>query len=325
MALNQEIWQNYIAEQLIRSDEFIQFSKDVSGEVVNGKIVHLANAGALPTVTRNRASWPVAVAQRTDTEVLYALDEYSTAATHIAEIEKIELNYDKIGSVMQSHVDKLRQTIGDWLLYYWLGKCTASTNASVAWSSGTFVATTGDAATASIGDAPSSGTLKKIKLADVAKAASIMDRADVPDADRILLLPACFHDQLLTELSATAVSNQSLMAGVDIQKNKIIELFGFKVMKRSKVALFNKTTSTAPICVVPYSDDGTITAETTSYGYGAIAYQKEMVERAIGEIKMFENLNDAIYQGDLYSASVRAGGRGVYSGGTGIVPIIQTA
>ena len=84
------------------------------------------------------------------------------------------------------------------------------------------------------------------------------------------------------------------------------------------------STATAPVAVVPYADNGTITAESNSvHGYGAIAYQKDMVEKAIGEIKFFETKDDAVYQGDLYSALVRAGGRAKYSAGTGIVPIVQ--
>lgn len=327
MALNQEIWRNFIAENLLKDNSFLNQSVDVSGEVINGKIVHLANSGSLPTIVRNRSSFPATVTQRTDTEVLYLIDEFSSSPTFIQDIEKVELSYDKIASVMKSHVDQLRDIIGSWILFYWLGKNTSSSaNTPVAWSAGTFVPTSGSAATASQGDSPGTSTLKKITLADVVKARSIMDRADIPHENRFLLLPACFHDQLLTELGATSVTNMSLMAGIDLQKGVINNIHGFQVFVRSKVALFNKTTSTAPVVVVPYADNGTITAESnTDHGFGAIAWQKDMVERAVGEIKMFENVNDATYQGDLYSALVRAGGRGIYSGGTGIVPIVQVA
>lgn len=325
MALNQEIWRKYIAENLIRANDFLNYADDVSGEVINGKIVHLANSGSMPTIVKNRASFPATVTQRTDTEVLYLIDEFSSSPTHIQEIEKLELSYDKVGSVMKSHVNMLSQIIGDWMLYYWLGKSTSSSaNTAVAWSSGTFVKTTGSAATTATGNSPGTSTLKMITLANIASARSVMDRANIPLEDRFLVLPACFHDQLLTELGAVGVTNMSLLAGVDLQKGVINNLFGFQVLVRSKVALFNMSTATAPVAVVPYADDGTITAESNSvHGFGAIAYQKDMVEKAIGEIKFFETKDDAVYQGDLYSALVRAGGRAKYSAGTGIVPIVQ--
>lgn len=48
-----------------------------------------------------------------------------------------------------------------------------------------------------------------------------------------------------------------------------------------------------------------------------------MVEAAIGQIKMFDDVNNPLYYGDIYSALVRAGGRARWSDGKGIVPIVQ--
>ena len=47
------------------------------------------------------------------------------------------------------------------------------------------------------------------------------------------------------------------------------------------------------------------------------------VHFALGEIKFFENLADAQYQGDIYSALVRVGGRLERNDQVGVIAIIQ--
>ena len=57
----------------------------------------------------------------------------------------------------------------------------------------------------------------------------------------------------------------------------------------------------------------------------AIFWQMNSVERALGEVKAFENTADATYFGDVLSFLVRAGGRIRRSDGKGVVALIQEA
>jgi len=61
---------------------------------------------------------------------------------------------------------------------------------------------------------------------------------------------------------------------------------------------------------------------TTDNG-AVICWQQNAVEKAEGDIKFFETINDPINYGDIYSALVRLGGRIRRDDEKGIVAIVQ--
>jgi len=315
MALNTQIWRKYILEQLFKDNEFLNHSFRVGdSNILNGQLVHIPNAGENPDVKRNRTILPAEVTRREDLDVIYKLDEFTTDPIHISDIEKVEMSYDKIKSVLGSHINTLSDTVADWMIYKWLTKNTTSdVDTAVAWSSGTYVATTGSAGTA---NGPNAQGLKKLTAANLASARLMMNKLNVPKKDRFCLLPSIMYDELLQELGASSNANLELQKSTDLPGGVLFRLYGFNIMERSSVALFTKSTPTVQI-------PGT--TETNSHGYGAICWQKDKVEAAIGQVKMFQNQNDPTYYGDIYSALVRAGGRARYDAATGVVPIIQTA
>lgn len=313
MALNQEIWKKYIVEKLYKDGEFLNYCADASGEVINGKVVHIPNAGVAPSVVRNRTNVPSNMTKRTDTDVVYVLDEFTTDQTYIDNIEQVEMSYNKLDSVMKTHINKLTETYGDWLIYYWLTLNTSSSaNTPAAWAAGTYVPVTGTSTGS--GYSPNSQSLKSITLTDIAKARYIMNVNNVPKNDRFLLLPSTMMDELLRLLSATTVANTDLVKSADLPAGVVMRLFGFNLLERSSVALMTKST---PTVVAPG------TTETSSHGYAGIAWQQDMVEKAVGDIEVFAKEKDPSIYGNAYSALVRAGGRAVYSAGTGVVPIVQ--
>jgi hypothetical protein len=313
MALNQEIWQNYIKEQLYGDSSFLNYCRKVSDDnIVNGKIVHIPNAGSKPTVVRNRGSLPATIVQRTDADVIYLLSEYTTDPTLIQDIEKVELSYDKISSVLGSHMLVLKEEMSKWLLFDWLTKnVNTSTMTAVAWSSGTFVSTTGSAGTA---NGPNSQNVKALTVADVRSAKKIMDKANVPQEGRYLILHPNMFDELLAEIGATTVANMELLKSTNLQNGVLYKLYGFNIVMSTLVPLITQST---PTVVAPG------TTEASTHSYAGIAFHRDFVEAAVGEIRLFENRNDATYFGDVFSGLVRAGGRSLYSAGTGVVPIVQ--
>jgi hypothetical protein len=282
--------------------------------IVAGKIVHIPNAGARPAVTRNRTTFPATIVTRTDADVLYLLDQFTTDPVNVTDIEKVELSYDKIGSVLGSHVSILQETVGDWMAYNWLSKnANETTTTPVAWTSAQYVATKGSAGS---GNGPNSQNLKQCSSVALRDARLMMNKAGVPKENRFCLLPSIMYDELMAEIGAGTVANIELLKGADLPAGVLMKLFGFYIMERSTVGLMTKST---PTVVAPG------TTETNSHGYAGFCWQQDMVESAVGEIKMFENRDDATFYGDIYSALVRAGGRARWSDGKGVVPIVQTA
>ncbi|NLO50866.1 MAG: hypothetical protein GX103_06870 [Bacteroidales bacterium] len=315
MALNQEIWRKYILDQLASSSEFLAHAYRVDEDnIVNGKIVHMPNAGADPVVTKNRSTLPATVVSRTDTDVVYLLDEFTTAPVNITDVEKVELSYNKIESVLGAHVRALREAIGDWTLFDWLTKnANTSANTPVAWTAGKYIASSG---AVGVGNGPNSQSLAKLTSANLAAARLMMNKLNVPKENRFCLLPSIMYDELMAEFAISAVANIELLKSTNLPDGVLTRLYGFNIMERSSVALMTKAT---PTVVAPG------TTEANTHAYAAVCWQKDMVESAIGEIKMFENVNDPTYYGDIYSALVRAGGRARWGDAKGVIPIVQAA
>ena len=310
MALNQEIWQQYIMEQLYKDNEFLNYAASVSSDnIVNGKYVHIPNAGAKPGAQKNRVTVPASISKRTDVDVIYALDEFTSDPTYIENVEKVELSYDKINSALVSHVNSLKETLADSMIYNWLLKNTAAApTTAVAWASGECVAMTGTNAN----NGPTGASRKTMNAAALRSARLIMNKANVSKENRFALLTSTMYDELILELSTSSVANIELLKAADLPKGVLLRLYGFNIIERSSVALFSSLSVQAPG-----------TTETSGMMYGGFCWQQDMIEKAVGEVKMFENQNDPVLYGDVYSALVRAGGRARYSGATGVVPIIQ--
>jgi hypothetical protein len=54
-----------------------------------------------------------------------------------------------------------------------------------------------------------------------------------------------------------------------------------------------------------------------------VCWQKNSAEAAVGEIKMFQNIEDPQYYGSIYSGLVRSGGRKTRINSEGIGAIVQ--
>src|SRR5580704_3658585 len=133
MAIQKEIWQDHIEGNLFKNNEFLLASTDAGQYVLHGLVVHIPQAGATANVAVNRSSLPATVVQRTDTDVTYTLDEYTTDPILIPNAEILELSYNKRESVLSEYEASLRQTMADNILIDWAP--TAST--------GTVIRTTG--------------------------------------------------------------------------------------------------------------------------------------------------------------------------------------
>ncbi|HYV92769.1 MAG TPA: phage capsid protein [Chitinophagales bacterium] len=300
MAIQKEIWTSYIAANLFKDNEFLNYAFNADQYVLEGKVVHIANAGSTATIVKNRTSLPATVIQRTDVDVTYSIDEFTTDPILIPNADTVELSYSKLDNVMSEYEAALRQLVADWMLYNWRAENSTS-----------IVRTTGGNVTAHLPSA--TGTRKKFTLADVKSARLLLNKQNVPKDDRYLIIDSDMYDQLMDELNISTYRESS--KELDLPKGVIGKIYGFYLMERTTVAVANNAGT--PVIQTP----GTAGAATDN-GV-ALGWQKSCVERALGTVDFFENLGDPTYYGDIYSALIRMGGRKRRNDQKGIVAIIQ--
>lgn len=303
MAIQKEIWQDHIEGNLFKNNEFLLASADVGQFVLQGKVVHIPQAGALPTIAKNRSSLPATVVQRTDTDITYTLDEYTTDPILIPNAETFELSYNKRESVLSEYEASLRQTIADNLLIDW----------SPSGSIGTILRTTGGSTPTTL--TGTTGNRKKFTVVDLKAAQLQLNKQNVPMEGRYALISADMFQQLSDDMSATQYRDFS--AAYDVKDGAIGRLFGFNIMIRSGVTTYDNSGS--PV-VNPY---GATPAATDNDA--ALCWQTGAVERALGQISFFEKTGDPTYYGDIYSVAIRMGGRIRRQDAFGVVAIVQAA
>jgi hypothetical protein len=303
MAIQKEIWQDHIEGNLFKNNEFLLASTDASQYVLQGKVVHIPQAGALATVVKNRSSVPATVVQRTDTDITYVLDEFTTDPILIPNAETFELSYNKRESVLGEYESSLRQTIADNLLIDW----------SPSGSEGMIIRTTGVSTASHLAD--TTGNRKKFTVNDLKNAQLQLNKQNVPMEGRYALISADMFQQLTDDMSATKYRDFS--AAYDVKDGVLGRLFGFNIMMRGNVV--NYDNDVLPV-VNAYG-----TAADDADNDGVLCWQISAVERALGQITFFERIGDPTYYGDIYSVGVRMGARKRRSDAKGIIAIVQAA
>ena len=299
MAVQKQIWQNTIIEEFWPDDSFASKATNDSQYVNEGKTVHIPNAGAASGVVKNRGELPAGVKVRTDVDVEYNLEEFTTDPVRIPHADTVELSYSKRNSVIKQDKEKLRNEAHQSVLEKW------SPSASYR------VTTTGAERPAYITSA--TGNRKALTTKDVLALQTKFDLQDVPAADRYLLLDAVMYNDLLGDM----IESQKIgfFAQADAKKGVVGELYGFKVMKRSKVLRY-----TADGTLVKTTEGAKLNATDVAAG---LAFHSGAVSVAMGDVKMFDSENNPTYYGDIYSFLVRTGGAKRRNDGKGIFAIVE--
>lgn len=299
-----EIWCNYIIERLWKDNKFLQFFFSDDDKVLAGKIVHIPQPGAKPTTMKNRSVFPATAVRRVDTDIIYALDEYTTDPTHIQDAEKVELSYDKIDSVYGDHAGTLVEDVAGDAIYKWLNGLP---QANIVRTDG---ANTDEVLTGA------TGNRKALTVKLLRKMQTKANKDNVKREDRYALLDSDMYGQLMDDLSVT--QQRDFSASADPANGIIGKLYGWNIMERSFVA-------------AAYEDGGNVTfkpygaaIEATDHAV-SFFWQKDCATRAMGEIKFFENPDRAEYYGDVYSALLRFGGRRRRENNEGVYAVVQAA
>ena len=296
-SIDPEIWKPWIVEQLFANNQFLDYAQNADDMVLNGKVVHIPNAGSGSSVVKNRTELPAAVTRRTDIDVTYALDEYTSDPRLIENAAQI-LSYNKMTSAMGQDMNILKQYAAEGLLYSW------------APDSSNIIPTSGDAVKTHLSG--TTGNRKKIQLEDLEEAQARMDEWDVPADGRVALFSARMFKQLVAQLSTSDYKDFS--RAYDPAKGIVGELFGFKLLKRSKVLRATSGNT--------FRDPASSTVAATDIDV-VMCWHRDMVERALGTVTIFERTKDPLYYGDVYSLLVRFGGRKVRADNKGVLSINQ--
>ena len=302
MALSKEIWQTDIVANLFADDSFLSKAQNADMYVLAGKVVHKPQAGTQSSVTKNRAVLPAAAVKRTDDEITYSLDEYTTDPRLISDAEKIELSYDKRQSVIKEDQSNLSNIVASDMIYRWSPTLASS-----------MIRTTGAAIPAYLPGA--TGNRKGILIADVSNAAFLMNSQNVPQTGRYCLLDAWMYKQLMDQMTATA--QRDFLSTANAATGVLGQLYGFSFYQRSLGAKYDNSATPIP--------QWWNTAGAATDNAAGLFLQQDCVERALGTVKVFDNPGEAIYYGDIMSFLVRASGRFSRLDQKGIVALIQAA
>ena len=297
MAIQRELWAEMIAEELrAKIDPLKMFAMDLS-EYAIGKSIHIPVAGAT-TIKKNVSSFPMSVAERTDTVIDITLNTYHWSPIRITQADKVQLSYDKMASLYNS----LNGGLGERLL-------TESLISMTHYTATKWVATTG---AAYVAHAPgATGNRKGLTGADLRAAAGILDKQKVPIAERYLVVDSIMFWQLVDDLSYNA-DRVDVINGLP---SITTPLYGFTVVSVPQVVYF-----TNGGVIRDYGNAGT----TTDFA-AALAIQKSCVGFGMSDVETFVDEGNPLYQGDILSGWVLHGAKYLRTGKEGVVPIIQAA
>jgi hypothetical protein len=283
MAVQVEMWQPTIKEELFDSNAFLRYLTNRDDMVIGGKIIHIPQSGGPAGVEKNRAVVPAAVVKRNDNDLTEALDEYTTDPTYISHAETVELSYSKRLSVIRENTGKLMEHVGDDTLY------KLARNAAA----GNLLAATGANAQATAPGA--TGGRATITGDDVLRARTVLNKQKVPMRGRYMILDSDSMQALMQDEKLKYAFQQV----INLQEGTCGRLYGFNLIERSLVLRLDSTLA---------AKDPTQANATTDMSAG-LFWQQDFLERYLGDVTMYDNYGRAEYYGDIFSFLIRMGAR----------------
>ena len=257
--LNKQIWISQIMEKFYPEASFLNYAKDMSENVEYDKI-NLADCGFDPEVLINNTTYPIAVAERTDTPLSIELSLYETENTLVRSPQAVELAYDKLESVIYGHRMALRAMAGNKSAHAYT-PTQDTTNTPV-------LITSGD----NNGDG-----FKRLIPEDILKLKKRYDLLEVPFENRYLVLdPNHVEDLILYDLKAF----KDITDFKDGQPNRFA---GFNILQYTRTAKFDFTTRKK----LPF---GAVANANTVFS--SFSFSSEEVMKAMGNMKMYEKIDD---------------------------------
>ncbi len=311
----QEFWSSYIVEKLRRTNPHIALCFDESKYVQGGSIVYLPQAGAKPSVVKNRAFGAATAVQRGDTAVMYALDVFTTDPTAITTSEAMEISYEKTDSVLADHTDTLAEAIGDELIYNWVRGVKPAVGGGTTVEfipTGRRIPTSG-ASTAVNAEDGQTGTRKATTYKEVQAMQAKFNKDNVAKDGRYAMMESYMYQEFIDSLSANQMA--AFQESADLANGIIGKFASFTFLERTSVlAIQANGTFRLPGEALGATDN-----------LASIFWQKNSVTKALGDTKLFQDMDNPLYYGDIHSGLVKMGGRCRREDWKGIGLIVQAA
>lgn len=304
-----QVFHDYIIEKLRRTNPFLKHAVNEDKFVLGGAVVHIPQAGASPVVVKNRKEFPVSAVKREDSFVTYPLNVFSTEPTHITWHEANEVSYSKQDSVLGDHVATLAEAVGDDMIYSWLQGYKGDGKTIDVIPSTNVFRTSGESR--DVFEEGQTGKRKKLTYKDIQKLAAKFDKMSVGKEGRYLMLESNMYHELIDSLSENLAA--AVQGAADLANGIVGKYCGFNIIDRSVVCNFTSAG-------VPLAPSEALQADSC---VGGIAWQRDCVAVALGETKSFQNIDDPMYYGNIFSALVKTGGRCRRADWKGIAAIVE--
>lgn len=259
--LQKEVWIAGIQENPIPDNSFVFASTDKSEYVENNKL-HLAEAGIEPDVHENyfagsETDLPLATITDIPNEVV--LNTYSTDRTRHRDLQEVELQYNKRASVTNRHKVALAKNMGVRAAFAWAPALDNANNKIITVGGGKFI------------DA-------------VIDMQAFYNGLDMYDNLNICL----------TADHMAKLKKEDLVLYKEVLNTK--ELYGFKVYRYNKNALYTAAGVKKPFGTVKAVDDKVC----------SFTWCSDETFRCFGDTEMYETLRSAASQADEISFAQRA-------------------
>lgn len=277
--LNKEVWISDLKDNFFQADTFLQDGVNLD-PFVDNDVINLAEIGAEPNVERNRTSYPIPAAPRTDNPLALALDEYSSDSTIIRDAELAELVYDKRASVVMQHRRAILRKMAEYG-FHAVAPLEETADTPI-------IQTTG---------AANAFGKKKLTKEDIAALAKAFDQLQYPNEGRVLVLDSDVFWDFVT--SDTALNNQYILNGsAGSLGGEFVYYYGFTIRKREGLPYYSGSAGSYE--KVPFG------ASTSGAVKGMISYLKnESFGRGQGTVEMYEKIKDPDNQGDVINFRMR--------------------
>lgn len=258
MALNKQIWVNHLMKNFYPEASFLNYATDFSALVEYDKL-HLAEVGVDPEVLINNTTYPIATAERTDTDLEITLDLFETTNTLVREPEAVEMAFDKLDSVIYGHRQTLKTSTGKKAAHAF-APLKDTVNTPVIETSGQTV--DGE---------------KRMTFADVLKLKRRFDSLDYPIDERYLVLDPKHTEELMLE------DIKAFKDLTDFVEGKPKRFAGFNILEFTKNPKYDPTTKEK----IPFG-----AVEPQNAVVSSFAFCKSEVMKADGTLNMYSTLND---------------------------------
>lgn len=252
-----EIWTGELVKYLRRGLEatWLDGIPDNSS-IVNNDVIHLVDVGVDPDVLINNTTYPIPLQALDDADIPIGLDKFQTKVTPITDDELYAISYDKMARVKESHGNSIKDAKFAKAAH---AMCATSNTAKTP-----VLATTGERD-------PETGR-KKLTVGDLLRMKRAMDKLNVPNVGRRLVLCNDHVNDLLE-------TDQKFKEQYNINRNDGIvgRLYGFDIYEFCNNPLY----TTAGVKKSVFASAGTGEFQCS------FAFYTQRVFKATGSTKMY--------------------------------------